>query len=129
MISTVTLTLSSVARVESVPLSTTLRPVIVEKSSHIGTLSPALGDVVATVAKSVAPAVVDTPTHSPSAPGSSASLATTSKPAATSSKSGADKMNQFLAPICEQLDKIVPKQAFKVQSQFKQIIERVSFAD
>lgn len=48
--------------------------------------------------------------------------------ATASSRAGVEKMDIWLAPICEALDKIVPKQAFKIQSQFKRIVELVSLS-
>lgn len=129
-----TVAFSSGIAAGSVPLSTTLHPTLhqnADKTSTPGTQVPILSDVAGNIAKTAAPAIVDAPTGGPttSLPEPLFSSATTSSPNATVPKTVAEQMNLFLAPICEQLDKIVPKQAFKVQSQFKQIIERVSVTD
>lgn len=38
----------------------------------------------------------------------------------------ANKFIQYLKPICDSLDKIMPKQMFRIQSQFKQFVQLVS---
>lgn len=123
--------------VQSVPVVTTNAPSPNPKGPSPGPPFPASNE--ALVAKSSPPTeVADSQSHraphqsageSTIAPGivrSSISIAPLIV-ATANSKRGVEKIDLWLSPICEHLEKIAPKQAFKIQSQFKKIIELVSY--